>query len=142
MFNQLSPAEMTTAIGATLRAAARSDGQASDFERDQLMSAYSATRHLAVELASFEPELRSFTTQVARQLRAEEIPGLERDLRRLIELLEGAGSASDVGEAICVLFEALDRAPSPESDAVRSRVHALLRALADREVELLADALG
>jgi hypothetical protein len=142
MFNQLSPAEVTTAIGATLRAAARSDGQASEFERDQLMSAYSATRHLAVELATFEPELRSFTTQVTRQLRADEIPGLERDLGRLSERLEGAGSVSDVGEAICVLFESLDRAPSPAANALRSRVHVLLRALADREVDLLADALG
>jgi hypothetical protein len=106
------------------------------------MSAYSATRHLAVELATFEPELRSFTTQVARRLRADEIPGLEQDLGRLTERLEGAGSASDVGDAVCVLFEALDRAPSSAADALRYRVHVLLRALADREVDLLADALG
>jgi hypothetical protein len=142
MFNQLSPAEVTTAIGATLRAAARGDAQASEFERDQLMSAYSATRHLAVELAAFEPELRSFTAQVTSQLQAGEVPGLQRDLDDLAGRLDGASGAPGVGDAICTLFELLDLAPSPAADALRSRVHVLLRALADREVDLLADALG
>jgi len=142
MFNQLSPAEVTTAIGATLRAAARSEGQTSEFERDQLMSAYSATRHLAVELATFEPELRAFSAQGAEGLRAAEIPSLHQELLLLAKQLDGATSASDVGETICVLFESLDRAPSPRADALRAAVHVRLRALSDREVDLLADALG
>jgi len=113
---------VTTAIGATLRAAARSEGQTSEFERDQLMSAYSA--------------------QVAEGLRAAEIPSLHQELLLLAKQLDGATSASDVGETICVLFESLDRAPSPRADALRAAVHVRLRALSDREVDLLADALG
>ncbi len=58
MFNQLTPADTVKAIGATTQRIARGGGATSEFDRDQLMSTYSATRHLAVELSSYEPELR------------------------------------------------------------------------------------
>ena len=66
MFNQLTPSEVVTAIGATLRGAARGEGQASDFGRDQLMSAYSATRHLRVELVEYPPVWSAFRNELDR----------------------------------------------------------------------------
>ena len=58
MFNPLTPSEMVSAIGLAARATARSESELDDFDRGQLMSAYSATRHLAIEIASFSAELR------------------------------------------------------------------------------------
>ncbi len=142
MFNQLTPAEMVTAIGATLRAAARSPGEASAFERDQLMSAYSATRHLAAELAGYEPVLRDFTEQVSARLRVHGIPERDAEIARLTGRLECAVSPAELGAAICELFELLDGLSSSAAASLRADVHVHLRSLADREVDLLADALG
>ena len=142
MFNQLTPSEVVTAVGATLRGAARGEGQASDFGRDQLMSAYSATRHLAVELGAYEPELRKFGAAVADQVRAAQVPGLEHQLAPLSDRIGRSRDPGDVGEALCELFELLRRTPSPQTDALRNSIHVQLRLLADREVNLLADALS
>src|ERR1700733_3505882 len=92
MFNQLPPAEVVAAIGATLRTAARNEGEPSAFERDQLMSAYSATRHLAAELAGYEPVLRDFTEQVAARVRVHGIPERDDELARLAGRLGCGGS--------------------------------------------------
>jgi hypothetical protein len=142
MFNQLTPSEVVTAIGATVRGAARSEGQASDFDRDQLMSAYSATRHLAVELASYEPELAGFTTTVSDQIRHADAPGLEHELAALADRIELSVDPGAVGGALCELFELLRRTPSRQAEALQSQIHVQVRSLADREVDLLADALG
>jgi hypothetical protein len=142
MFNQLTPAEVVAAIGATLRTAARNEGEPSAFERDQLMSAYSATRHLAAELAGYEPVLRDFTEQVAARLRVHGIPERDDELARLAGRLDGVASPTDVGATICELFELLDGLASPPAASLRSDVHVHLRSLADREVDLLADTLG
>ena len=53
MFNPLTPSEMVTAIGLAARTAARGEGELDEFDRGQLMSAYSATRHLAIEIDRF-----------------------------------------------------------------------------------------
>jgi hypothetical protein len=142
MFNQLTPAEVVTAIGATVRSSARSEGEASAFERDQLMSAYSATRHLAVELAAFAPELHRFTQTVAGQARFAEAPAIREELNGLADRLDVATDAGTIGAAVCELFELLRRDGSPPARALRREVHVHLRSLADTEVDLLADALG
>jgi hypothetical protein len=142
MFNQLTPSEIVTAIGATVRGAARSDGQTSDFERDQLMSAYSATRHLAIELAAFEPELRSFTVTVAGLLDDVADPSLHTELAPSAEALEAAADARAVGDAVCDAMEILRARPDAAAEQLRTEIHVHLRALADREVALLADGLG
>lgn len=142
MFNQLTAAEVVTAIGSTLRTAARHDGQTSDFGRDQLMSAYSATRHLAVELSSYEPELRAFTAAVARSVRAAEIPELHDDLAAVAVRLDASPEAPALGAEISDLLRALREHPSENTEALRAEIHVHLRVLADREVDLLADALG
>lgn len=130
MFNQLTPAEIVTAIGQVLRRAGRRGGPAGDFDRDQLLSAYSASRHLAVELAAFEAELRVFTGELAAiaPSTAAELSG-ELDPRR-------------VGAVVGDLLAELRGRDDDEARRQREAVHALLRRLADREVELLAEGLG
>jgi hypothetical protein len=142
MFNQLTPADTVKAIGATTRRIARGGGATSEFDRDQLMSTYSATRHLAVELASYEPELRRFRQGLAAQIRQAHLedPGGERDA--IADRLEEASDAPAVGSAVCDLLDRLRADHSPQANALRTGIHASLRKLADTEVDLLADALG
>ena len=142
VFNQLPPAQIVTAIGATLRRAARTEGEPSAFDRDQLMSAYSATRHLAVELASFEPEFRRFREAVATQIRATDASLGGRQLGTFADRLDAAEEGATAGAVLCELLQLLRENPAPPMQALRSNVHAHLRALSDREVDLLADALG
>src|ERR1700735_2733706 len=65
MFNPLTPSELVAAIGLAARATARGDGELDDFDRGQLMSAYSATRHLAIEIESFRAELSARCAAIA-----------------------------------------------------------------------------
>ena len=142
MFNQLTASDVVTAIGVTLRGAARSESQASDFDRDQLMSAYSATRHLAVELAAYEPELRAFAGSVSEEIRRFAETRDEPELAALADGIAGSPDPASIGNDLCQVFAVLRRSPSPESRALRSRLHFHLRSLADREVDLLAQGLG
>jgi hypothetical protein len=141
MFNQLDPAEVVTALGATVRSAARSTGPTSDFDRDQLMSAYSATRHLAVELSAYPPELRRFTQELT-QLLLEADGAAPAVPVQAISGLRDAPDPAALGAALCELLDGLRQADSAGARALRSEVHVRLRRLADREVDLLADALG
>jgi hypothetical protein len=142
MFNQLTPADTVKAIGATTQRIARGGGAASEFDRDQLMSTYSATRHLAVELSSYEPELRRFREGLAAEIREADLedPGGER--AAIADRLAEASDARAVGSAVCDLLDRLRTDGSPQAKALRAEVHASLRRLADAEVNLLADALG
>lgn len=141
MFNQLTPAEVVTAVGTTLRAAARSDDRTSEFERDQLLSAYSATRHLAVELASFEHVLHAYAREVAARVRA--TPGAgEAPLAELAARLDGEVTPATAGAAVGDLLAVLRTADDPGSRDLLRDVRRLTRRLADDEVALLADGLG
>jgi hypothetical protein len=141
MFNQLTPAEVVSAIGVTARAAARTQGPTSDFERDQLMSAYSATRHLAVELSQYAPELRRFTDAVHASVRASDVTDRRDGLDEVAARLEQPDPYT-VGTTVCELLDVLRDDDSPAAQALRGEIHVSLRRLADREVDLLADALG
>ena len=125
MFSPLTPADVVIAIGRATRDAARSSEPASDFSRGQLMSAYSASRHLGVELVSFAPELRSFAQELAADL-----PALDR-----------ARSAHEIGDLVAAALDDLRGDPSPHAAELRARLHTALRRLCDREVELLADVI-
>jgi hypothetical protein len=143
MFNSLTPAEVVTAIGLAARRAARADEPAGDFERDQLMSAYSATRHLAGELASYGPEWERFRTAIAQRLSAATAgPQLAGRLRAAATEVEREDGAAAVGATLAELLADLRRSDDPASAGVRADVHALLRELAGREVDLLAEALA
>ena len=86
--------------------------------------------------------LRDFTEQVAARVRVHGIPERDDELARLARRLDGVASPTDVGATICELFELLEGLSSPPAASLRSDVHVHLRSLADREVDLLADALG
>jgi hypothetical protein len=132
---------MVSAVGRAAREAARSEAAASEFSTGQLMSAYSASRHLAVELAAFTGELRWFTEAVARELRAARgvtngstLPGLAAELERTTD-------AQRAGDLVSQVFDALRDDASPEAVLLRSRLHLLLRKLSEREVFLLAETI-
>ena len=143
MFNSLTPSEVVTAIGAAARRAARADEPAGDFERDQLMSAYSATRHLAGELATYGPEWDHFRATVAGRLSAAAAgPDLAGRLRDAATELEHERGTAAVGAILADLLADLRDSADPAAAGVRADVHALLRELAGREVDLLAEALA
>jgi hypothetical protein len=140
VFNQLTQAQLVSAIGATNRAVARS-GSMSDFDRDQLMSCYSATRHLAAELTTLGPVHRRFADAVsARAVQAVSagIDGVEPFAGRL----RGSSDPAELGAALSELLGRLRDDCTPESAALRRDLHRFLRDLADQEVNLLAEALG
>jgi hypothetical protein len=140
MITPLTPAEMVTAIGRTARAAARAEEPLSEFQRSQLMSAYSGSRHLTVELASFPAEVEAFCTALAETLEADppvELPELAAVAAQLRETTD----PRHAGEVVSALLNLLRARPSPATAALRARVQGSLRDLCDREVDLLADAL-
>jgi hypothetical protein len=145
MFNPLSASTMVTAIGRAARAAAAGDEPLTPFERGQLMSAYSATRHLAVELDAFPSELRSTADEIAAAVERT-LPQLGDDpdarvLEAYARRLGLAAGAAEVGAAIADLL-ALCRTHRAEPwTSLRAQVRRCLRALCDREVELLATAI-
>jgi hypothetical protein len=141
MFNPLTPTEVVTAIGRTARAAATSEEQGSDFDRDQLMSAYSATRHLAVEIESYGDPLDDFAAGLVELIEAcpASVPGI--DPARHAARLRRCASGQEVGEAAASLVDDLVAAGEPGATLLAD-VHRRLRDLADLEVELLADGLA
>lgn len=145
MFNPLTPSEMVTAIGRAAREAARGDEPLGDFDRGQLMSAYSATRHLAIELESFGAELRlqseaiaAAADQTAHRLGGGPDAGA---LRRLGERVRGAENAPAAGAAVADLLALCRERDGPLWVALRGEVRRSLRTLCDREVALLAEGI-
>lgn len=136
MFDQLSAPETVHAMGRTARAAARGG----ELATSQLMSTYSASRHLVVELTLFEDELRHFCTRVSAAVRAHstELPS-RATLEATAAGLEGSHDARHVGDAVASLLDLLRVDPAPAAAVLREEVRAALRDLADRQVELLAD---
>lgn len=132
MFNPLTPAELTVAMGRTALEAAGAD-PTDTMLRAQLKSVYSASRHLAVELEAFEPELRSFRLAVAEAAMAL-APGPAA-------AIAANGDARQTGDLLCTLLDQLRRDPGGDAVALRATVRKQLRGLVDREVDLLADAI-
>jgi hypothetical protein len=140
MITPLTPAEMIAAIGEAARAAGRAGEPLSEFQRSQLMSAYSATRHLAVELDAFPAEVEDFCDALAGELEARMDAGLP-ELAAIAAKLRGNADPRRAGEVVSALLNLLRAHPSPAAAALRAHVHAVLRRLCDREVDLLAAAL-
>jgi hypothetical protein len=130
VFNHLTPADVVTAIGRAARDAARGDGVTSAYARGQLLSAYSSARHVRVEIDAYPAELRAFAADVAAAVEPR-APGLAAELT-------GDAGAARVAALTC---EALERLRAHGDDAAVRRIQERLRRLADREVELLADAI-
>lgn len=140
MITPLTPAEMVGAIGEAARQAARSEAPLNDFQRSQLLSAYSGTRHLAVELESFPPAIAAFCNALADRIDAAPQAQLP-ELTAIASQLRLTADPQHAGEVVSALLNLLRAHPSPAAAAVRADVQGALRDLCDLEVELLADAL-
>jgi hypothetical protein len=138
VFNPLTPAEMADAMGRTARDAARSSDPADGFVRAQLMSVYSASRHLGVELTAFEPELQAFVTAVAR---ATAQAGADAGGGRLGDELGETSDPRALGGLVCELLDEVRGDRSAAARDVHAAVRSKLAGLVDREVELLADVI-
>jgi hypothetical protein len=142
MFNPLTPAQVVAAIGAAAREAARSEKPRDAFARGQLLSAYSGSRHLAVELDGYDPEVRAFAAAVSAMTRV--AAGALPEGDGLVELADQLDATRDPHLIACLVCELLDDVRedrSPAATALRASVRESLRRLADREVDLLADAI-
>jgi hypothetical protein len=143
MFNPLTPSEMVAAIGMAARTTARGDGELDEFDRGQLMSAYSATRHLAIEIESFSSELSARCAAIADAV-DEASAGASDDsadagaLRALAARLRASPDARAAGDAIA---ELLDLCREQRLTTLRGKIRTQLRALCDAEVTLLADGI-
>jgi hypothetical protein len=141
MFNPLTPSEMVAAIGLAARTAARGDGELDEFDRGQLMSVYSASRHLAIEISSFGGELSARCNAIADAVdeACAGDSGVDAGaLRGLASRLRASGDARSAGETIA---ELLDRCRERDLVELRRGIRTQLRALCDAEVTLLADGI-
>ena len=145
MFNPLTPSQMVTAIGLAARAAGRGQESLGRFERGQLMSAYSASRHLAIELDSFGAELReaceTIAVAAAGATRHLGDPDESEAVRALGARIRTAGGPDQAGAAIAELLAvARTHAGEPWAE-LRDRTRGCLRDLCRNEVSLLAQGI-
>jgi hypothetical protein len=141
MFNPLTPSEMVAAIGLAARTTARGDGELDEFDRGQLMSVYSASRHLAIEISTFGGELSTRRDAIADAVdeACAGDSGVDAGaLRGLASRLRASDDARAAGETIA---ELLDRCRDRGLVALRGEIRTELRALCDAEVGLLADGI-
>jgi len=127
VFNPMEPHELMLAVGRVLRAAARRDAVDHEFQRSQMLSAYSVARHLAAEQAA-APDLLDWLKAQLDDALAEHHQTRAR--------VAAARSGPEIGAA---LQDLLDTLP-PGAGAERARLHRILAELADREVAALAAA--
>jgi hypothetical protein len=141
VFSPLSPADVVTAMGRATRDAARSDEPASEFSAGQLMSAYSVSRHLGVELAQFGPVLRAFADEVAADLRRGDSLPYGSKLAASADELAQASDAQRVGDIVAAALDELRGDEAPAAQELRVQLRAALRRLSDQEVEMLAEVI-
>ena len=133
MFNSLRTDQLIAGIGATARAAAGATGAPDEYARGQLLSAYSVSRLLAAEVRA-EAALFAWLREelLAALAEAGEDPAAAAAAARI----EAAGDALAIGEALVdLLAELRGRDPEP---ALRPRLQAILREMAERELVALA----
>lgn len=133
VFNALRSDELLVGIGQVLRATADSRGSLEDYERSQLLSAFSVSRLLAAEQIAAPALLAWARAELGSAIGdAQDGPAAAARAR-----LDGAATGVEVGEAIADLLRDL-----PADDPRRAGVRRVLRELADREVAALADLPG
>lgn len=128
MFNAMSEAEVVLAVGRVLREAAAHEGEADEYHRSQLLSAYSVARHLAAEQIA-APALHAwFREAVASELEGERA-----------QAVRAAHDAERLGEIVADVLAELRAEGTPAAGERRARLHALLGELCEREVAALAE---
>jgi hypothetical protein len=130
----MKPYELILGVARVLRAAADDGGQNSDYQRSQLLSAYSVARHLAAEERAAPDLLRWLRTALEDPLVRDGGPDA-------LEARTGIAEATDGAEVGIVLATLLTGLGSADADAaLRREVHRVLAEMADREVAALAGA--
>jgi len=142
MWNPLTPADVVGAMGGPAQAAGRSTQELTDWERGQLLSVYSATRHLAAELGAVEPHVPQVAGELAAALRAAP-PALEgaAALGDCAARLDGETDPRVLAGVACEALDLLRNAGTPEAAAVRAGVRTALKRAVELEVGALADAI-
>lgn len=142
MWNPLSPSEVIAAMGSPVRDAARGEEPLDDWQSGQLLSVYSATRHLAAEVGAVEPHLGELTGELAAALRsAAEPPELVASLSQLAEQLRDVGDSRQAAEIACRALDLVRAEGSATAETVREQIHVALAHAVELEVRLLADAI-
>ncbi|MCW2981513.1 MAG: hypothetical protein JWO14_3240 [Solirubrobacterales bacterium] len=126
MFNSLRTDQLIAGIGATARTAAGATGAPDDYARGQLLSAYSVSRLLAAEVSG-EAALLAW-------LRSELLDAVGG--RPVATKIEAAPDATRIGGILVDLLAELRE--SGEDPELRTRIHAILREMAGRELAVLA----
>ncbi len=126
MFNSLRTDQLIAGIGATARTAAGATGPPDDYARGQLLSAYSVSRLLAAEVSG-EAALLAW-------LRGELLDALGDN--PAAAKIEAAPDAVAIGGVLVDLLAELRE--SGEDPELRTRIHAILREMAGRELAALA----
>ena len=126
MFNSLRTDQLIAGIGATARTAAGATGAPDDYARGQLLSAYSVSRLLAAEVSG-EAALLAW-------LRSELLDALDGKLAAM--KIEAAQDGIEIGGILVDLLAELRQ--SGEDPELRTRIHAILREMAGRELAALA----
>jgi hypothetical protein len=155
VFNSLRTDQLIAGIGATARTAATATGPADEYARGQLLSAYSVSRLLAAEvraeatlLAWLRGELlEALATApddpaaIAAATRIEAAPDAIEIGGALVDLLADLRTRPDAPDPDGVRSSpryARETANAPGGPGLRSRIHAILREMAGRELVALA----
>jgi hypothetical protein len=129
MFNALTSTQLLVGVGRVLRMVADARGELEGFQRSQALSAFSVTRLLASEQLAAAELLERTRADLSEALADDDRPAAIEASRRVDSARDGLA----IGDAIGDLLAAL-----PRPDALRTRVHAILRDMTDREVAALA----
>ncbi len=108
MFNALTPEELLIGVGRVLRMAAAARGPLEDYQRSQILSAYSVTRLLAAELAAETELLGWLQESLAAALDGGASSVAIDDAR---ERIASARTGVEVGEALAELLPTLASPP-------------------------------
>ena len=125
MFNALRTEQLIAGIGTTARSAAGASGPPDEYARGQLLSAYSVSRLLAAEVSA-EAALLAW-------LRGELLEALGD--KPEATKVEAAPDAVEIGGILVDLLAELRQ--SGEDPELRTRIHAILREMAGRELRQL-----
>lgn len=129
MFNALRSDELLVGVGRMLRMAAAAEGPLEDFQRSQLLSAFSVTRLLASEQRAQAALLQA--------TRADLLGALDGDDRAVVaaarERIAAAADGPELGAALNALLAELPYADDP----ARVALQRALRRMVDAEVAAL-----
>lgn len=130
MFNALTSEELLVGVGRVLRMTAAASGPLEDYQRSQILSAYSVTRLLAAESAGEVELLAWLRASLEGALAGDDAsPEVVGARERIATALTGVA----IGEALADLLAAL-----PRDDRRRPPLHRVLREMTDRELAAMA----